>query len=93
MIKDILELLGKLPEWNRLLKLPAEVEALRSRVQMLEASLTKRVPLADECLKCHSLTYRLDREEPEPPPFGDMGARQRVYRCATCGFESVQKLM
>lgn len=46
MIKDLVELLGKLPEWNRLLKLPAEVQA-----------------------------------------------RQRVYRCSSCAFESIQKLM
>jgi predicted RNA-binding Zn-ribbon protein involved in translation (DUF1610 family) len=93
MIKDILELLKALPEWNRLTKLPAEVEALRRRVEMLEASRNQRTPLADECPKCRSLTYRLDREEPEPSPFGNMGARQRVYRCNNCGFESVEKMM
>jgi hypothetical protein len=93
MIKDVLELLKALPEWNRLLKLPAEVEALRNRVVLLERALAARAPGQDECPKCHSLTYRLDREEPEPPPFGSMGARQQVFMCANCRFESVQKMM
>ena len=93
MIKDVLELLKAVPEWNRLMKLPAEVEALRKRVEMLEASSTQRTPLADECPKCRSLTYRLDREEPEPGPFGALGARQRVYRCSGCQFESIEQLM
>ena len=71
------------------MKLPGEVEALRKRVEMLEAERTQRAPLADECPKCRSLTYRLDLEEPEPPPFGKHGGRQRVYRCSNCQFESV----
>jgi hypothetical protein len=93
MIKDVLELLKALPEWNRLLKLPAEVESLRNRVVLLERALATRQPGQDECPKCHSLTYRLDREEAEPGVFGSMGARQQVFRCANCQFESIKKLM
>lgn len=90
MVKDILELLKAVPEWNQLLKLPAEVRALRERVELLERSLASRAPGRDECERCHSLTFGLVREEPEPGPFGRIGARQRVYRCASCGFESIR---
>jgi uncharacterized protein with PIN domain len=92
ILEDVIRALERIPAWKRLNQLPDEVAALRARVELLERAGTQRTPQADECPRCHSLTWRLLREEPEPEPWGSMGARQTVWACSTCSHESIQKI-
>jgi C4-type Zn-finger protein len=88
-ISDLVKLLEQIPVWKKLNAMPAEIEALRRRVEMLEAS-GRRTPGADECPKCHGLAYSLDRSE-DDPMFGRMGVQRHYYSCKSCGYESYKQ--
>lgn len=81
--------LDRIPVWKRLQGLPPEVGALAKRVAALEARLSPAV--GDQCPKCRAMAFTLDRTEPEPEPWGSMGAMQDVHRCSSCGYERVSK--
>lgn len=85
-ISDLTKLLEQIPAWKRLISMPAEIEALRRRVELLEKS-AGRTPGADECPKCHGLSYGLAESIPDPM-FGAMGVQRHLYRCKSCGYET-----
>jgi hypothetical protein len=83
-VSSILKLLEQWPAWRRITQAPAEIDALRRRVEMLEATLRAPGRRADECPACHSLTWRIvgNRKDAD---FGDMGVSYDQWRCSTCG--------
>lgn len=84
-LDTVLGLLGKWPAWKRITAAPDEIEALRQRVEILEAALRTRTPQADECPKCHSLTWRITGNRPDAD-FGAMGVSYDRWACSHCGY-------
>lgn len=84
-LSSLLELLNKWPAWKRITEAPAEIDALRRRVELLEASLRQASPKPDECPRCHALQWRLmgNRKDAD---FGDMGVSYDTWRCGSCGY-------
>jgi hypothetical protein len=87
-VENVLALLKTWPAWKRITEAPREIDALRKRIELLEQAIATRAPGPDECPRCHSLTWRLLREEPDPV-FGHMGARQKVWGCSSCSHQSI----
>lgn len=40
----------------------------------------------EQCPKCNNGTFQIVSTRPHPT-FGDMGAKEREYKCSGCGFE------
>jgi predicted RNA-binding Zn-ribbon protein involved in translation (DUF1610 family) len=38
------------------------------------------------CPKCNNRTFEIISTKPHPT-FGDMGAKERIYKCSSCNFE------
>lgn len=89
LLDDVMKTLDRIPIWKRLQTLPPEVDALTKRVAALEARLAPAT--GDQCPKCRAMTFKLDRTEPEPEPWGSMGAMQTVRRCSSCNYERIDK--
>lgn len=84
-LNSLLDLLNKWPAWKRITSAPDEIDALRKRIELLEASMHSRAPSRDECPSCHALGWRLigNRKDAD---FGDMGVSYDQWRCSSCGF-------
>lgn len=89
IIEDVMKALERIPAWKRVAAVPAELDALRHRVEALELRLA--VASGDSCPRCRVMAYSLAESRPEPPPWGQLGAMEDVYRCASCGYENVVK--
>lgn len=89
MLKDVLDALDRIPVWKRMQQMPAEIEALRARVEQLEARL--RSATGDQCPKCRAMSFELIETRPEPEPWGSMGAMETVRRCSACAYERIDK--
>lgn len=88
-LSDLVKLLEQIPAWKQLRAMPAELEALRRRVELLEESAS-RAAGADECPKCHGLTYGLEKSV-DDPVFGRLGVQRHHYRCASCGHDGYKQ--
>lgn len=89
ILEDVMKALERVPVWKRLNALPAEVDALRKRVDVLEARLAPSK--GDACPKCREMRFELIETRPEPEPWGSMGAQETLYRCGACQYERVVK--
>jgi predicted nucleic-acid-binding Zn-ribbon protein len=90
IIDDILKALDRIPVWKRVSALPAEVDALKKRVEALEARLAPVT--GDRCPKCRAMAFTLDSSGPMPV-FADLGVRQYTYKCMACGYTDVKTQM
>jgi hypothetical protein len=88
LLEDVLRALERIPAWKRVHGMPAEVEALRARVEALERRLDPAT--GDACPRCKAPTFRLMRTIPEPSPFGALGALQDQFECSSCNYETVR---
>lgn len=79
-------LLDKWPAWRRIKDAPAEIDALRKRMELLEAALQQRAKAEDECPRCRALTWRLVGNRKDKH-FGEMGVSYDQWRCSACNFE------
>lgn len=84
-LDTVLGLLGKWPAWKRITAAPDEIDALRKRVEMLEALLQTRPPLQHECPKCHALNWRIIGNRPDAH-FGNMGVSYDKWQCGSCNY-------
>lgn len=89
IIEDVLKALDRVPGWKRIAGTPAEIDALSKRVATLEAQIAPATGGA--CPKCRGMHFTLIRSEPEPPPWGQMGAMQDCYECSACGYTDTRK--
>jgi C4-type Zn-finger protein len=89
ILEDVMKTLERVPGWKRLSGLPAEVDALTERISALEARLAAATGTA--CPSCRAMRFTLVRSEPEPPPWGDMGAMQDCWECSACGYTDTRK--
>ncbi len=89
ILEDVIKALERIPAWKRVSTVPDELAALRKRVEALELRLA--VASGDKCPRCRVMAYSLSESRPEPPPWGESGAMEDVYRCASCHYENVVK--
>jgi len=73
-IKDLNELLEKIPIWKRITQTPDKIEELGKRILALENKLSGK---GDVCPKCKEPSFELISSN----------VRSRVYKCTNCGFE------
>jgi transposase-like protein len=85
-VSEILSLLEKIPQWKKLMEMPSKLEALEKRIAVLEKGIAGG---ADVCPRCTKTDFRLISSRPHPV-FGDMGTKERLYRCGQCGFEETK---
>lgn len=78
-IEDIFKALDRIPIWDRLQKVPAEVDALAKRISILEGQLEGKWP-ADVCKYCGERTVRL--HSTMGPIEG--GKMRQSWRCSAC---------
>lgn len=90
MLKDVLDALDRIPVWKRMQQLPNELEALRARVEQLEARL--KSPSGDQCPRCRAMSFELIETRPEPGPFGKaLNQQEDLRRCSACGYERIDR--
>jgi hypothetical protein len=89
MIEDILKALDRIPIWKRVSALPTEFDALKARVEALEARLAPAT--VDACPSCRAMTFKLIESRPEAGPFGELGAREYVWQCSSCRYEDIRQ--
>jgi hypothetical protein len=88
-IRDITDLLDRIPIWKKLKALPDQLEQLQARVAALEARLSDAT--GDVCPKCRQPRFDLVDSGPDKT-FGDLGVQSRTYRCSSCGFEEKKQI-
>lgn len=84
-LPDILKTLEDWTEWARIKATPTRVDALEKRILQLEARLAAPRPpakAANPCPYCDA-ELKLESEVPDRV-FGDMGVKQRIFRCTGC---------
>lgn len=89
-LDNLLGLLKTWPAWKRITGAPDEIDALRKRVERLEAAQRTAVPARDQCPKCGALTWRITGNRPDAH-FGDMGVSYDRWACGTCAFSRETK--
>lgn len=85
VIEDVMKALDRIPAWKRVSALPSEVDALRARIEQLEAKLAPAT--GDQCPRCRAMAFNLVDTVKAPPPFGDLGLRVDILRCSSCNYE------
>lgn len=90
IVADVLEALDRIPIWKRVSALPEEYEALKARVEALEARLNPA--MGDICPRCKKPEFMLMKTTPLPGRLGELGARQRHRQCSACGHEEKETL-
>ncbi len=84
MIEDIMKALDRIPGWKRINGLPAELDALRARVEALEKLNTG--PAGQECPACGARSLRRTGSTPDAV-FGDAGVMRDQYQCSAGGHQ------
>lgn len=85
-VSELMGLLEKIPQWKRLMELPSRLDALEKRIALLEKRFAGG---AEVCPRCSETDFRLISSRPHPV-FGEMGTKERLYRCGQCGFEETK---
>lgn len=81
ILEDVVKALERIPAWRRLSALPAEVDALRARVQALEDRLAGNS--GKLCPLCNSPDFRVI-ESKNDSYFGHSGVMTDTYHCSAC---------
>lgn len=85
-VSDILKILDKAPIWKTLKETPKRIEALEARIAALEAN--KQLPgksPGEPCPSCGDHALRRTSSKVSSGPFGELGARDEVWTCQSCG--------
>lgn len=67
----------------KMVDLVEESARLKERVRELE-----KVE-GDRCPKCHKMAWQLESSRADST-FGDLGVKQRTYKCSACGFAETE---
>lgn len=87
ILEDVIKALERIPAWKRVTALPDEIAQLRARVAALEAKLAPAT--GDACPKCRTRNFTLTESRRAPPPWGEAGAMEDVWRCSHCNYERI----
>jgi hypothetical protein len=79
-LKDLNELLDKMPLWKKMKESPARIDALDKRIISIEKRLSGS---GDICPKCKQPTYELVETKIIEET---LGIRQFNYKCSNCNF-------
>lgn len=79
-LKDLNELLDKMPLWKKMKKSPERLDSLEKRIATLENRLSGT---GDICPKCKQPKLELETSKVIEPILGLM---QYNYKCSNCGF-------
>lgn len=94
-VSDILKILDKVPIWQTLTILPKRVEAREVRVAELEvaAAQARSVPKSsgERCPGCGEHQVFRISSTPATGRLGNMGLRDEVWTCKTCGQSDERK--
>ena len=82
MIGDIMEALDRVPIWKRVTALPEEVEALKKRIEALEAKLAPAT--GEQCPICRAPQFKVISSAPDPQ-FAFAGVQRDQMKCSACG--------
>lgn len=86
-LKDLNELLDKIPQWKKMKESPDRIDALEKRIASLEKRLSGS---ADMCPKCKQISLELVSTKMIDEV---LGVRQFNYKCSNCDFkDSVNKV-
>ena len=84
LLEDIIRALERVPGWKRIAATPDDLDALKARVEALEARLA---PATGEiCPKCRRPSFRVVSNRPMPH-FEWAGKSLDTLRCDACGHE------
>jgi transposase-like protein len=84
IIEDIISALERIPIWKRVSALPAEVQALRERIEALEKRLAGGS--GQRCPVCNSTDFKVTGSAPDAD-FSFAGVMRDTYRCKDCGHQ------
>ena len=86
-LKDLNELLEKIPVWKRMAGAPEWIDELEARLQVLEAqiaiTLQSRSGTGDTCPHCNTPNGQIFRIEKDPI-FCDIGGSMHCFECTAC---------
>jgi transposase-like protein len=80
-LKDLNELLDKMPLWKRMKETPDKLDELAKRVKAIEDRISGT---GDVCPFCRQPKVQLLEIKPDQT-FGDMGLKRGYYKCDGCG--------
>jgi len=80
MIKDINELLEKIPIWKKLVQLPDRLDGIEKRLKSIEDKMSGSGEL---CPYCKQPTLQLLEIKPHKL-FGEAGLKVGSYKCNNC---------
>lgn len=83
VLEDVIKALERVPGWKRIAATPAEVDALRARVEALEARLAPAT--GDICPKCRAPAFHIVSNRPNPQ-FEWAGKSLDTWRCDKCDY-------
>jgi len=89
ILEDVLKALDRVPNWRRITGLPQEFDAMKARLDALEAKF--KPAAGGVCPKCKELTYGLTESLPAPAPWGRMGAMEDHFACSQCGYTDTRR--
>lgn len=61
-------------------------DLISENAQLKESIHSLTSATGESCPKCNNRTFEIISTRPHPT-FGDMGAKERDYKCSSCGFE------
>lgn len=90
-VSDILKILDQVPVWKVLTKTPGRLDALEKRIAALEeAKMLPGLSPGEPCPACGAHALRRTSSEKSKGPMADLGARDEVWTCASCGEKDVR---
>jgi uncharacterized protein with PIN domain len=87
LLEDIIRTLERVPGWKRIAAMPEEMDALKKRIDALEAKLAPAT--GEQCPICKSPTLRVIASAPHKH-FGAMGTKEDTLRCDACGHQEAR---
>ncbi len=79
-LKDLNELLDKMPLWKRIKDSPERINQLEKRIKAIEEQISGR---GDVCPYCHKPAGNLLDIQPDKT-LGDVGLKRGFYECNNC---------
>jgi hypothetical protein len=82
LLEDIIRTLERVPGWKRIAAMPEEMDALKKRIDALEAKLLPAT--GEQCPVCRAAAFRVISNRPMPH-FAWAGKSLDTWKCDTCG--------
>ena len=79
-LKDVNELLDKIPKWKRIQESPDRLDELEKRIKAIEDRISGT---GEVCPYCKEPALELLEIKPDPE-YGDMGVKRAYYKCGKC---------